>query len=468
MALVEIINYISAFMRKLLGIEDEIKKQDYSNLSGTSDAVDEIIDGMTEANEQAEKLKKNLLGIDELNILEPETATTDDLIDPTIMTAFEAALKDWENRMDSVNMKAYQVRDALLSWIGLEYDEEGNPIAKMGGKLDEFLGKVKDAKTWLDSLIQSGGGEDEELPLFTLLDQLKQKFLEIWQYVDALSITLLEMKFPLLTGILKMFEGIGEIIDRGPDFENIMDIIEGIGWILAAIGTTLGLPVFTGLGLFIIGISKTIDAINKALEDGKIELNELDDILVGIGVTIAGLALMGKIKTIIGWLVALKTWVWNVAIAIKAALGGSSAAASALVFLLNKLKMIFSWISIIIGAFEIFKNIAGWIDGTISPLQALFGILKGIALIVMGIMALIGNWIGFGIATAAFIAAGIAESTVKNSSKKSEQETTIEKKTELEVEVETELVSADKAISSTIEKLKLMLMVVTQIKDCLL
>lgn len=452
MALVEVINYVAEFLRQLLGIKEE--EYDYSGLTGTSDAVDDLISGMEEADEKAEELKKNLLGIDELNILEPQqTSPTDNLIDPTIMAAFEAALKDWENRMDSVNMKAYQVRDALLSWFGLEYDEEGNPVATLGGRVDELTGKIQTAKEWFDKLLGTGGDGENELPLLTLAENLKQKFLDIWRYIDAITILFIQMKFPLLTAIMKMFEGIGEIIQRGADFENIMDIVEGIGWVLAAIGATLGLPVFTGLGLFVIGISKTIDAINKALEDGDIKLYEIDDILVGLGVTIAGLALMGKLKTVVGWLITLKTWIVDVGKAIVAALGGNSAAISALTFLLNTLKVIFSWLSIITGTFEIFKNVAGWINGTIPPLQALFGILKGIALIVIGIMALIGNWGGVAIAAAALVAAGVAESAVKNSQSKKEAEITEEKKKNYEIEVETELTSADKAINSTIQKL---------------
>ena len=114
---------------------------------------------------------------------------------------------------------------------------------------------------------------------------------------------------------------------------------------------------------------------------------------------------------------------------------------------------VFGFISIIIGAFEIFKNIAGWIDGTIPPLQALFGILKGIALVVMGIMALIGNWAGVAIAGTALVAAGVAEASVKASYNKTNDELTSEKKTQMEIEVTNEISSMDKAISSTVDKL---------------
>lgn len=451
MALVEVINYIAEFLKQLFGIQEQ--EYDYNGLTGTSDAVDEIIEGMEEANEKAEELKKNLLGIDELNILEPqETASTDNLIDPTIMAAFEAALKDWENRMDSVNMKAYQVRDALLSWFGLEYDEEGNPIAVMGGRLDELTEKIKNAKVWIDNLLGVGEGEEqEELPLLTKFANLKDKIVKIWEAVDGIVLALLELKFPLLTSIIKLIEGITEIMDRGADLENILDIIEGIGWALIAIGGTLNLPPFLGLGLVITGITKLLDDINAMLEDGKIELDEIAVVLLDLGMIIAGLALLGKLKTVYGWLKALGSEIVFVGKMIVMAIGGDSLAQAALLSLLKILMKVFGFISIIVGTFEIFKNIKGWIDGTIPPLQALFGILKGIALVVMGIMALIGNWAGVAIAGTALVAAGIAESVVKNNSK--DGETTDEKKTEMEIEVTNEISSMDKAISSTVDKL---------------
>lgn len=451
MALVEVVNYVATFLRKLLGIKEEEDNFDYSGLGKTTDSVDDLIDGMEEANEEVEKLKKNLIGIDELNILEPqEESATGDLMDPTIMAAFEAALKDWENRMDEVNMKAYEVRDAILSWVGLSQGEDGNYfLSDTEKRLGKILTYIEEAKQKID---EWAGIDPSGLPLFAAIGKLKDLFAKIWGYIDSLAILLFEMKFPALTGILKMFEGISEIINRGADFENIMDIVEGIGWILFSIGLTLGSPVFTGLGLAIIGISKTIDAILKSLEDGKISLDELDDILVGIGVTIVGLAISGKLKTIVGWLVACKTWVVNVGKAIIAAIGGNSAAASALTFLLDKLISIFGWASIITGTFAIFKNIAGWINGTIPPLQALFGILKGVAFLLMGIMALLKNWTGVAVATGFMVAAGIAESAVKKSYE-NKKDTSEEDKTELEVEVKTELETADKAISSTVEKL---------------
>ena len=114
---------------------------------------------------------------------------------------------------------------------------------------------------------------------------------------------------------------------------------------------------------------------------------------------------------------------------------------------------IFRWASVLVGAFEIFKNIAGWVNGTIPPLQALFGILKGIALVVMGIMAMLGNWAGVGVAAIALLAAGVTERAVKTAESQKTSKGDDEQKTKLEVDLKTEISSVDKAINSTVEKL---------------
>ena len=449
MALVEAINFVAEFMRALLGIEDI--EYDYSGLTGVDDSVSDIIDGMEEANEKSEELKKNLLGIDELNILEPQETTTFEGIDPTILEAFNNAMTEWDNKMESVNMKAYAIRDAILSWLGLEKDENGNWLLDMDSTLGKIIEKITEAKGLMEGFLNLGNVEEgeEDEGVGGLLNSIK----EIWQYVDGIATTLLEIKFPFLSGFLKIVEGIKEIKESGANLENVMDIVEGIGLLLIWIGLTLGSKPFLGLGLVIKGISDTIDAINKMMEDGEIELHEIVDVLLSLGETIVGLMLLTKLKTLVAWVTVLKTWIIDVGTAIKLALGGSSAAASALTFLLNKLKVIFAVVSMIVGVFEIFKNIQGWIDGTIPPLQALFGILKGVALVLIGIMSLLGRWGAVAAATATLVAAGIAESAIKKSSQNNNKETTEEEKVDLEVKLETEISSIDKTIESTFQKL---------------
>lgn len=448
MALVEAIEFVAKFMRELFNIPESSEEIDYS---GIDESVSDLIDGMEEAEEQAKELEKSLLGIDELNVLQPtETATAFDGIDPTILEAFTNAMTNWDNMMDSVNMKAHAIRDAILSWLGLEKDEKGNWLLDMDSTLGNIITKITEAQDLFSKLFNLGGGEEgEEEGVGGLLTRLK----EIWEIVDGIVFAILGIKFPFLEGFLKIVEGIREIKESGVTLENVMDIIEGIGWLLVGIGVTLGAKPFLGLGLAVIGIMDTIDAINKMMEDGEIELHEIVDVLIGLGETIIGLALLGKLKTLVAWLITTVEWITFIGKTIVLAIGGNSAAIGALKALLSMLKNVFAWVSIIIGGFEIFRNIKGWVDGTIPPLQALFGILKGVALVLMGIMTLLGNWGGVAAATALLVTAGIAESVVKKSSQKNNKETTEEEKIDLEVKLETEISSIDKTIESTFQKL---------------
>jgi hypothetical protein len=186
------------------------------------------------------------------------------------------------------------------------------------------------------------------------------------------------------------------------------------------------------------------------LEDGKIELDEIAVVLLDLGMIIAGLALLGKLKTVYGWLRAIGGAVTFVGKTILLAIGGDSLAKAALLAM-GKLLLV-AWVALK-GIAIIFENVVGWANKSISPLQAFFGILKGIALVIMAIMALLQQWHSVAIAGAVLVAAGIAEAAVKHSSKGSNETPTQEKKTELELEVTNEIESMDKTIASTVASL---------------
>ncbi len=118
MVLTEIFNLIAG----LMGFK--IPEFDYSGLAGASDATIDLIDGMDEAGASATKLKdklKGLRGFDKLNVINTPTDSSSSAgtgIDPAIMDAFNAKFSKYNDMMDEVNMKANQIRDAILDWLG--------------------------------------------------------------------------------------------------------------------------------------------------------------------------------------------------------------------------------------------------------------------------------------------------------------------------------------------------------------
>lgn len=118
MVLTEIFNLIAS----LMGFK--IPEFDYSGLAGASDATLDLIDGMDEAGASADNLKdklKGLRGFDKLNVINTPTDSSSSAgagIDPAIMDAFNASFSSYNDMMDEVNMKANQIRDAILDWLG--------------------------------------------------------------------------------------------------------------------------------------------------------------------------------------------------------------------------------------------------------------------------------------------------------------------------------------------------------------
>lgn len=120
MALKETIQFIAVF----LGYTTDMG----NGLSGALDDA-EVDLGFDDELADAKKLKSFVTGIDELNILnskEDEEASALGGIDPRLLEA----MKSYENGMEAVRMKALDIRDAMLEWLGfeLEFDENGNLI----------------------------------------------------------------------------------------------------------------------------------------------------------------------------------------------------------------------------------------------------------------------------------------------------------------------------------------------------
>lgn len=129
------IRSIIQFFGKLIGVKD-------IEFGGATDSAKDLGASMGDAGtaidnntKKAKKLKKELTaGIDELNILNEDKGNTGasgggagggaggDLLDP----ALAKALEDLDVQLQEVRMKANDVRDAILEFLGFSWDKEGN------------------------------------------------------------------------------------------------------------------------------------------------------------------------------------------------------------------------------------------------------------------------------------------------------------------------------------------------------
>lgn len=122
MAVRTIIQLLASF----LGISD-------ISFGGMTDSAKAFDDSMQNASSSADGLKKKLKQLtapfDELNILNEDTSSSDssgggvdsDTLDPTLAKAIE----DLNYELEECRMKANDVRDAILSFLGLSWDKDG-------------------------------------------------------------------------------------------------------------------------------------------------------------------------------------------------------------------------------------------------------------------------------------------------------------------------------------------------------
>ena len=119
MVLTEIFNIVA----NLLGFK--MPKFDYSSLTAMDDATLDLYENMENAGESVDKLKdklKGLRGFDKLNVIStPSASSTAGVgsgIDPKILNAFNDAFSNYNDMMDKVRMKARDIRDNIMEWLG--------------------------------------------------------------------------------------------------------------------------------------------------------------------------------------------------------------------------------------------------------------------------------------------------------------------------------------------------------------
>ena len=129
MALTEIFNIIAS----LVGFK--LDEFDYSGLAGVSDTALNLEENLNGAGKEVDKLKTKLSGLrsfDKLNVISTPKSTSSGAgsgsgtIDPKILEAFSKAFGEYDDMLGKVKMKANDIRDAIMEWLG--FTKEVNPL----------------------------------------------------------------------------------------------------------------------------------------------------------------------------------------------------------------------------------------------------------------------------------------------------------------------------------------------------
>lgn len=132
------IRTILQFVAQLVGIKDI----SFGGATDEADSLADTVNGVGSAIDDTKKKAKELLApFDELNVLN-ENKNSDsgggvgssELLDPTLAKAIE----DIDVGLTEVRMKANDVRDAILEFLGLQIDPNGNIAVIAGGYFDQL------------------------------------------------------------------------------------------------------------------------------------------------------------------------------------------------------------------------------------------------------------------------------------------------------------------------------------------
>ncbi len=195
-----------------------------TSLGAVSDTVGDIGTGLGNATKKAKEFKKQLMGFDEINNITPPTQSTGSGgsgggavggIDGALLNA----LKEWDNKMDSISGKAQEIRDKMLEWLGFVRNDDGT--WRLGEGLTNFekildvvkaigfaIGTWKLASTFTNLL--------KNLGILGTGDIARQRAFQI-----AFGITL------TVTGFYLLYKGIKHILEGNVDLFTILETIAG-------------------------------------------------------------------------------------------------------------------------------------------------------------------------------------------------------------------------------------------------
>ena len=227
----KILPYINAFV---MVIKELIKmfaifvgyQGDNSNLSDIFESVDTssagVSDNLGSANKKAKELKKTLMGFDVLNVINTPTQSSSSgggggigSIDPAILNA----LGEYNSMMENVRMKATDIRDKIMDWLG--FTKIINPeTGEISWKLNEGLTNLEKILEVIKLIGVAFATWKISKGLSTLLSGLgllsKGHALQL-----AFGLTF------LLTGLYAQYKGTEHLLDGDIDLFTILETVLG-------------------------------------------------------------------------------------------------------------------------------------------------------------------------------------------------------------------------------------------------
>lgn len=325
-ALVKVIRYLADCIASLFGF----KLSDFtaslgdtsSSVGGLADNANDATKGLNDATKAAKKLKNATVGIDELNIISPDSKSssgngsgsgsggglgidlpTYDFFDGLVESNVNEIFEEMKKHLKEIGELVATIGAALLAWKIAKsvmdffkmlegFKGFSVPTGLLG--LTMLLSDMNEFKKYLDDFLTNGASFQNVAGMIS----------EFVGMIGDFFVILGNLK---LGGALKVVQGIGEICvaikdisDNGINGDNVRTAIRGISNIAIGIGLITGNFQVVSVGLVLQGLLNVLPQIKNvitAIKTGDWSVVDWSDLVIGAIEVIAGIALaLGAFK----------------------------------------------------------------------------------------------------------------------------------------------------------------------------
>lgn len=250
-AVVMVIKELCIWIGNLFGIE--IK--DYnSGIASFGDDFDDLSDSIDDATDSAKELKRQVLGFDQINNINESKDKSSDSGSGGIDQRLLDAITGYDNGMEKVRMKAIDIKNAILDWLGFLLD--GDDI--VGYSLPKGLKNIWNWYKKLNTLGKIFVGLGVATAIYKIVSAVKK------------------------LGVALGFSGLFKIVT------SLLSPVSTLGGYLKVYTSLAGLEGYNNVKKLTAGLSEGINAWSKSLT----VMDKMKNTLVGTGGLLVGWSLM--------------------------------------------------------------------------------------------------------------------------------------------------------------------------------
>ena len=326
-ALAKVVRYLADCIASLFGF----KLADFTGsmgdtsvaVGGLADSADEATKGLNDATKAAKKLKNATVGIDELNIISPDSKSSsgngggsgsgggglgidlptygflDGLVESNVNKIFEEMKKHLKEIGELVAtigaaLLAWKIAKSVMDFFKMLEGFKGFSVPTGLLGLTMLLSDMNEFKKYLDDFLTNGASFQNVAGMIS-------------EFVGMIGDSFIIFGNLKLGGALKVVQGIGEICvaikdisDNGINWDNVRTAIRGISNITIGIGLITGNFQVVGVGLALRGLLNLLPQIKNvitAIKTGDWSVVDWSDLVIGAIEVIGGVAVaLGAFK----------------------------------------------------------------------------------------------------------------------------------------------------------------------------